>query len=75
MAICWNIRVSNGTNPCQRRVNVYAMGSENPFGADNQQETKARRYTLHAPHDTHVVGSHKWCVDILDRALHAFCRI
>ena len=51
------------------------MESENPFGADNQQETKARRYTLHAPHDTHVVGTHKWCVDNLDRALHAFCRI
>ena len=51
------------------------VSSENPIGADNQQETKARRYTLHAPHDTHVVESHKWCVNILDRALQAFCRI
>ena len=50
------------------------MDRENPFGADNQQETKARRNTLHASHDTHVVESQKWCVQILDRTLHAFCR-
>ncbi len=33
------------------------MDRDNPFGADNQQETKARTYALHALDDTHVVGN------------------
>jgi hypothetical protein len=31
LAVCWKLRVSGGTRPFE--------GSENPSGADNQQET------------------------------------
>ena len=37
--VCWNIRVSGGTRPRHIRNWGVDVGSENPTGADNQQET------------------------------------
>jgi hypothetical protein len=39
LAICWNTRVSGGTSSCHTRCLGFDMDSDNPTGADNQQET------------------------------------
>jgi hypothetical protein len=39
LAICWNIRVSGGTSACHTQYLGLDMDSDNPTGADNQQET------------------------------------
>ena len=51
------------------------MDRENPFGADNQQETQARRCTLHATYDTHVVGPAQVESDHPRQNESSFCRI